>query len=336
MRRKAKYIFDLDYVRKRYKGLIPEYNRLAINLKQAIEQFLSKNSIKYLVVDFRIKDTENLIEKAIRKKYSNPLTQCEDLCGLRVICYYKSDISIICKIIETEFDIIESQDQEELLEKDKFGYRSNHYIVRIKEEWLKAPNYRGLEELKAEIQVRTILMHAWAEIQHELAYKSKIQVPDEFQRNLFRISASLEGADKEFDELKTKMYNYRIQLIEKAHKEGGLKDIPLNLDNLQALFDYYFADKDKDIVKTRYFLDDMATNKISFNELADYLKRTKGHLKEIEKQYIEAWGKKEYKFSQADFISLIFEIFTDIYKDRFWVLPEYEEFIDHWKTLFKK
>ena len=57
-------------------------------------------------------------------------------------------------------------------------------------EWLVSPNYRGLGDIKIEIQVRTILMHAWAEIEHKLAYKNKAQIPESVTRNLALISAA--------------------------------------------------------------------------------------------------------------------------------------------------
>ena len=63
------------------------------------------------------------------------------------------------------------------LEPDRFGYRSRHFIVSVNREWLKAPNYRGLSGLKAEIQVRTILMHAWADVEYKLAYKKRNMFP---------------------------------------------------------------------------------------------------------------------------------------------------------------
>jgi ppGpp synthetase/RelA/SpoT-type nucleotidyltranferase len=95
-----------------------------------------------------------------------------------------SDIKKISDFIKKEFIVLESEDKEESLKVDQFGYRSFHFVVKIKNDWLKAPIYRELVGMKAEIQVRTILMHAWAEIQHKLAYKREEHIPDQFKRNL--------------------------------------------------------------------------------------------------------------------------------------------------------
>ncbi len=72
------------------------------------------------------------MKKYNEKKYNLPFEQIEDICGIRIICYYQSDITKICDIINTEFDVIESQDKEDLLESNEFGYRSFHFIVKLK------------------------------------------------------------------------------------------------------------------------------------------------------------------------------------------------------------
>lgn len=60
--------------------------------------------------------------------------------------------------------------------------------------------------LKAEIQVRTTLQHAWASIEHKLRYKSDIKLPEEERRELSSIAASFESYDKAFKRILDK-YN---------------------------------------------------------------------------------------------------------------------------------
>lgn len=103
-----------------------------------------------------------------------------------------------------------SEDKVDNLEPDKFGYRSHHFVVTLRHEWLNVPNYRGLEGIKAEIQVRTILMHAWADISHKLSYKKKEHIPELFQRNLFQLSALFEIADDRFEMLRAERENIVI------------------------------------------------------------------------------------------------------------------------------
>ena len=61
--------------------------------------------------------------------------------------------------------------------------------------------FRDYADFKVEIQIRTILMHAWAEIEHRLAYKKQAHIPSHLRRKFSRISAKLEEADEQFEEL---------------------------------------------------------------------------------------------------------------------------------------
>jgi putative GTP pyrophosphokinase len=165
-----------ETTRNEYLSLLPKYDRLGMNMEQALKSILKEHGIDVLSVAYRIKDFDSFWGKIERKGYEKPFQQIEDICGLRIICPYTSDLDSIAEIIKSEFDVSESVDKADLLEPDKFGYRSHHYIIRLKKSWLEAPNYRGLANLKAEIQARTILMHAWADIQHKLVYKKNDKI----------------------------------------------------------------------------------------------------------------------------------------------------------------
>lgn len=271
------------------------YKRLGSNAKEALETFLVENNISFLAVTSRIKDVESFLEKIERKNYEYPFEQIEDICGIRIICYYQSDIEKICQIIEREFDVQENQDKEELLQEDQFGYRSYHFIVKIKDKWLEAPNYRGLETLKVEIQVRTVLMHAWAEIEHKLAYKQKIHIPNHLKRKLYRISAKLEEADEQFEDIKNESIKYRDDLTQKGATEGDdfYKDIKIDLDSLQSFLDYKFPNRKKSIDGTRSLLNELLENKIDLKTILASLEITKPYLNEIEKEIFEERLKEE-------------------------------------------
>lgn len=272
--------------REQYDFLNTSYKRLGKNIREALETFLGSSNISVLAVTYRIKEFDSFIEKIERKKYTDPFKQIEDICGIRVICYYQTDVEKICNIIKKEFDIKESQDKEDLLNDDQFGYRSYHLIGKIKKTWLKAPNYRGLENLKFEIQVRTVLMHAWDEIEHELAYKQKVHIPPHLKRKLYRISAKLEEADEQFEDIKKESTEYRNSIITSAKSQGGIfdKEMKLNLDSFQAFLDFKFPKRKRVIEDTRALLDEMIESKVSFKELQDYLDKTEKYLDEIEKE----------------------------------------------------
>jgi len=238
---------DQDFIKNEYDGLLPSHKKLETNLKDALAGFLNENNISFHTITSRIKDKESYLDKIERKGYTDHKNQIEDLCGLRIICYYPEDLDNIGEIITKEFQVIESINKSNLLEPDRFGYRSDHYIVVIKEEWTKAPNYRNLKSLKAEIQVRTILMHAWADIEHKLAYKSKEQIPAQFRRQLYQLSALLEIADAQFQNLKVERHELKESLIIEDSYNQKVFDASqeLNLDTFQVFLDFYFPDRPK-------------------------------------------------------------------------------------------
>lgn len=317
---------DINQNREIFLSQVKIFERLGNNMQEALTTFLADAEINILAVTYRIKEVDSFIEKIERKNYKNPIDEIEDILGLRIICYYQTDVDKIREIILNEFEIQESQDKEEILEEDQFGYRSYHLIGKIKKSWLSAPNYRGLENLKFEIQIRTVLMHAWAEIAHKLAYKQKIHIPSHLKRKLFRISAKLEEADEQFEDLKSESNKYKEAIIAELKKTKGQFDynMKLNLDNLQAFLDFKFPDREKFIENTRSLLDEMILFKISFAMLLEYIDITEEYLDKIEKDSFSSVNidLKNKKWNQGGVIRTILDLCNeDYYNDRKERLP---------------
>jgi hypothetical protein len=131
-----------------------------------------------------------------------------------------------------KIDPANSIDKRQSLEADRFGYISVHYVVSLENTRAGLPEYAAFAELRGEIQVRTVLQHAWAAIDHKLRYKSKEEIPANVRRQLYRISALLETADEEFESLRQRIAKVRED-YSKAVTKGSL-DIPLNVDSLSV------------------------------------------------------------------------------------------------------
>lgn len=308
---------DIESHRKQFEELKGLYARLGHNVNGALETFLKEENINYLTISYRIKEVESFIEKIERKQYEKPFDSIEDICGLRIICYYQSDIERICKIIETEFDIQENQNKEVLLNEDQFGYRSYHYVGKIKEKWLEAPNYRGLNTLKFEIQVRTILMHTWAEIEHKLAYKQKIHIPSHLKRKLYLISAKLEEADEQFEGIKNESLKYRNKLVSEGQLKGEkfYKDIDLDLDSLQSFLDFKFPNRSRDIDHTRDLLNEMIAKKVGLKDVINGLELSEPYLVEIEKEIFKERLKRigEDGWAQVGIVRRVLDLTSERY-----------------------
>ena len=73
-----------------------------------------------------------------------------------------------------------------------------HYIASLSSNRVIQTEYRKYCGDEFEIQIRSILQHAWAEIEHDLGYKSEAAIPRDIRRRFSRLAGLLEIADDEF------------------------------------------------------------------------------------------------------------------------------------------
>lgn len=101
----------------------------------------------------------------------------KDLSGCRIIFYSNDDVDafIADAIISGNFDIDwnESKFHHPVSESPTVNdlYQAHHYIVQLKADRLKLPEYKRFSGLRCEIQIQTILNHAWSETGHDVVYK---------------------------------------------------------------------------------------------------------------------------------------------------------------------
>jgi ppGpp synthetase/RelA/SpoT-type nucleotidyltranferase len=223
-----------DWV-KQYQDARPLHERFTTKLHSLIDELLEREAIK-AVIESRAKEVESFEEKLNRpdKCYENPLKDMTDLSGIRVILPMLDDVEKVTAITAQEFtvDDARSVNKLDLLAPDRFGYLSQHYIVKIKEPRCSLAEWEDFVDLYAEVQVRTVLQHAWAGIEHSLNYKSTHDVPKQLRRRMFRLSALFELADQELNSIVAES----LALFEqyKAQVESNEPDIELNLDSLRA------------------------------------------------------------------------------------------------------
>ena len=183
------------------------YESLATIVKRILEEALKQKGKEVHSVQARAKEPSSFGKKAAlssetdpaKPKYPRPLEEITDIAGVRVITYLPTTVEEINQIIEAEFQIVERFDKgAELIEEDRFGYQSIHYLVKITSQRSRLPEYAPFADVIAEIQVRTILQHAWAEIEHDIQYKSASVIPADIRRRFMALAGMLELADREF------------------------------------------------------------------------------------------------------------------------------------------
>lgn len=206
----------------RYKKLRPSYEAYANRMQDLLADLLKQHNIKYQIVEARAKDVDSFAEKIQRpgKFYSDPFNQIDDLCGCRIILYYQDDVEKVCELVRAEFDVQEEERsyQPANLEADKFGYLSLHLITKLNKVRKKLTEWQSYADFRAEIQIRTVIQHAWSAVSHALQYKSETSVPSALRRRLFRIAGLFELADEEFLAIRLQ----KEILVQEA--EAGIKD----------------------------------------------------------------------------------------------------------------
>jgi putative GTP pyrophosphokinase len=214
-----------------YDKKVSLYETLSRKISTLLEEMIREEGLYVHSIIYRVKERDSLSDKLNRPDTSfKELEDLTDIAGIRVITYYSSDVDRVANIVRMEFsvDSENSIDKRALLDPDRFGYLSLHYVVSLSKSYAKQTEYKRLVRLKAEIQIRSILQHAWAEIEHDLGYKSKYAIPIQMRRRFSRLSGLLELADDEFDGLRKDLRDYSEEIATAQHIDIPVDKISLS------------------------------------------------------------------------------------------------------------
>jgi putative GTP pyrophosphokinase len=241
----------------RYSAFRDWYEWQTERLDGRINAILGTAGIDVFKVESRTKEVQSFVRKIEARnsgkeaKFEDPLREITDLVGVRIITYYLEDIEAVGEVIQQNFQVEKAVAVDKAGgEVDRFNYRSLHYIVKGSAATSDTRDWGPYADVRAEIQVRTALQHAWSAVQHKLDYKSEIAVPKELQRRLFRLNALIESADVEFSRLRDE--RERIESGYKADVHKGRLEIPLDEASLAAYIqDADTGDKITDLLARR-------------------------------------------------------------------------------------
>lgn len=210
------------------------YNKLVGKLENLIQEIIDEQGIAYNSISGRVKEKDSFFEKTMKDKYKDPVKEITDVAGIRIIAYVNSDVERISKLIEEEFDIDyeNSIDKGRLLGVNKVGYKSIHYIAMLKEDRYKLPEYRTYKDIKFEIQIRTLLQHAWSEIEHDRNYKFSGKLPEEIKRKFALLAGNLELIDIQFQEISDYIDKYAKEVAYKV-SDGQINNLLIDSTSLR-------------------------------------------------------------------------------------------------------
>lgn len=209
-----------------------QYAELGRVVQPMLEAICAKAGVAPFGIEHRIKTEKSLAEKLERRSgWFSTLEDVYDVLGLRIICLFSDEIDKIGNLVEQSFviDKNRSYDRRAQIQADSFGYLSLHYICSL------PPDADYPEELcgkKFEVQIRTLLQHAWAVTEHDLGYKTEFGVPRSVIREFSRIAGLLELADDEFvrarDHVQTYTEEIRRKITENQAEDVLIDAISLN------------------------------------------------------------------------------------------------------------
>jgi ppGpp synthetase/RelA/SpoT-type nucleotidyltranferase len=208
-------------------------------LKTTLTSLVESQDIDFVSVTARTKTLESFLSKATKDKYTDPTEEIFDICAARVITYVEADIERVTALIRRSFTVLpeHSPDKGVELGIDRTGYRSVHLVCEFGQARCALPEFEQYAKMRFEIQVRTALQHAWAEIEHDRQYKVSGVLPSHLRRRFHVLAGVLELADREFDAIVKEIDVYAREVASKA--EAGDLAIEINSTSLLKFFPSY-------------------------------------------------------------------------------------------------
>lgn len=234
----ANYGLDMHctMILEEYRAKKPMFDKMLEIVKSELRERISEAGLYVTAIEARVKDEASLAGKLELKgsKYRT-LSDVTDILGARVITFYTDEVDKIAAMMDKCFvvDYANSVDKRKMHQLDSFGYNSLHYVCRIPKSMYFDPEYPEFNEQRFELQMRTALQHVWATINHDIGYKSGVEVPYEYLRNINRLAGMLELADEQFSTIRTNINNYRRE-VQSLVASGRFDEVPLNGDTFKS------------------------------------------------------------------------------------------------------
>ncbi len=236
------------------------YSQAAKICSQQTESKLESSGIR-AIVTFRAKRPDRLEDKLfkrdIEKQYKaigEIYNDIADLAGVRIALYFPGDMPEVDKIINNQFNVQKVKDfpelKKELSKKLFIGYKAKHYRIKLREEKL-IKNEQRFSNAIIEIQVASVLMHGWAEVEHDLVYKplngnlsdDELAILDELNGLVLTGEIALERLQRAFKrriENEDKLFNNHFELASYIYDVIKIDNPNINLDNSIGKVDLLF------------------------------------------------------------------------------------------------
>ncbi|WP_417287497.1 GTP pyrophosphokinase [Corynebacterium variabile] len=193
-----------------YDVWLAEHPSVTDDIRRVLSEELNDAGISYDQVSVRIKDRRSFLTKLRNPDFPDyrDFESAHDVIGIRITVFTTSEIPLLVGVMRNLFAVEDVVDKAEKAKAEgTFGYASRHIIARVDPERL--PELTGgtgsrtdLTGRLVEVQLRTVLQHAWAEFEHDIRYKNPDEdLPVEVHRAFTLAAGLIELADSQFDEI---------------------------------------------------------------------------------------------------------------------------------------
>jgi ppGpp synthetase/RelA/SpoT-type nucleotidyltranferase len=204
------------------RGLYSDY---ALTLQSLIRDLLAADNFRPHSIQQRVKGRTSLARKVLSHVEYVSANDITDIVGVRIITYFADEVDAVAELVERQFKVYKKSDWRTEHDLNEFGYRSLHYVLGLNTGRSSLLEYKRFADLKFEIQIRSILDHAWAEIYHDRGYKGGLLIPPTVQRHFSELAASLGNIDRQFQGLRDEIQEHGRTLVWKTAREEGTAEL---------------------------------------------------------------------------------------------------------------
>ena len=156
------------------------------------------------MIKSRVKKPESIVGKLIRRNLDinieNIMEGIHDVAGIRVICSFVDDIYKVADMLSAQDDVTVLEIKDYIKNPKENGYRSYHMIIEIP---VFFSNVK--QNIKVEVQLRTIAMDFWASLEHSMKYKKDIENSDSIAKELKKCADLISDTDFKMQEINNKI-----------------------------------------------------------------------------------------------------------------------------------
>jgi len=189
-----------------YRSAIKEVKTKLDILDDELKIKRKRNPIEYM--KSRVKTPGSIMDKLRRKGFEMSIESAKknlnDIAGIRVICSFVGDIYDIAKMLIRQDDITLIEEKDYIKSPKPNGYRSLHLVIEV-------PIFfsEHVEQVRVEVQIRTIAMDFWASLEHKLYYKTSGEGPIHITQDLKECADLIASTDMRMQDIQREVEKLR-------------------------------------------------------------------------------------------------------------------------------